>query len=66
MLSTVGLLITLGACGVPANVNPADAAANANTPGWTGRTIVPGSASTIAGNAQATYDQQKWQSGRQR
>jgi hypothetical protein len=34
--------------------------ANANTPGYTGNTVVPGNNSTLAGNAQATYDQQKW------
>jgi hypothetical protein len=34
--------------------------ANANTPGFTGSTIVPGNDSTIAGNAEATYNQQKW------
>jgi hypothetical protein len=40
--------------------------AGPNTPGWTGRSVVLGSTSTIAGDAQATYDQQKWQMGRQR
>jgi hypothetical protein len=34
--------------------------ANANTPGFTGTTIVPGNNSSIGGNAQATYLQQKW------
>jgi hypothetical protein len=34
--------------------------ANANTPGFTGTTVVPGNTSTINGAAQATYIQQKW------
>lgn len=40
------------------------AAQSANTPGWTGRTVVIGANSTVAGDAAATYDQQKWQHGR--
>ena len=35
-------------------------------PGWTGRTQVVGNNSTVAGNAAATYLQQKWGIGRQR
>ncbi|HEX2941747.1 MAG TPA: hypothetical protein VHO91_11925 [Rhodopila sp.] len=31
-----------------------------NTPGWTGRTIVPGSSSSLAKDSEATYYQQKW------
>ncbi len=34
--------------------------ANANTPGFTGNTVVRGSTSTVAGGAEATYVQQKW------
>jgi hypothetical protein len=34
--------------------------ANANTPGFTGNTIVRGNNSTVAGNADATFLQQKW------
>jgi hypothetical protein len=34
--------------------------ANANTPGFTGTTVVPGNNSTVAGNAEATYINQKW------
>ncbi len=34
--------------------------ANANTPGFTGNTIVRGNNSTVAGGAEATYTQQKW------
>lgn len=37
-----------------------------NAPGATGRTVVPGSTSTIAGDALATEQQQKWGGGRQR
>jgi hypothetical protein len=33
--------------------------ADANTPGYTGRTIVLGDSSTIADDAEATYMQQK-------
>lgn len=36
------------------------AAQNPNTPGATGRTIVPGSTSTVTGDALATENQQKW------
>jgi hypothetical protein len=35
-------------------------------PGWTGRTVVLGSRSTIAGDATATRNQQTGQYGRQR
>jgi hypothetical protein len=34
-----------------------------STPGWTGRTVVPGNTSTVAGNAAATELQQKWPTG---
>jgi hypothetical protein len=37
-----------------------------DTPGWTGRTVVVGSSSTISGAAEATYLSQKWGFGRQR
>lgn len=37
-----------------------------SAPGATGRTVVPGSTSTIAGDALATEQQQKWGGGRQR
>ncbi len=65
-LSTFALLIGLGACTVPAPPNPDQAAQNNTVPGWTGRTFVLGSSSTVAGNAEATYEQQKWGVGRQR
>ena len=35
-------------------------ASDLNMPGATGRTIVPGSTSTVAGDAEATSQQQKW------
>jgi hypothetical protein len=61
VLSTCSLLVTLGGC----SVTHGDAGANQtaedlNTPGWTGRTLIVGSRSTVAGDAQATYLQQKW------
>ncbi|WP_428492551.1 hypothetical protein [Rhodopila sp.] len=65
-ISAVALLAALGACSVPPTVDPNQAAQNANTPGWTGRTFVVGSSSTVGGNAEATYIQQKWGVGRQR
>ncbi len=34
--------------------------ANADTPGYTGRTVLIGNNSTLAGDAEATYRQQKW------
>jgi hypothetical protein len=60
------LLAVLGGCSAPANIDAAQAAKDANTPGWTGRTFVVGSTSTVAGNAEATYLQQKWGVGRER
>jgi hypothetical protein len=66
ILSAASLLVTLGACAAPLDVSAEQAAQNAKIPGWTGRTFVVGSNSTIAGDAVATYDQQKWQLGRGR
>jgi hypothetical protein len=66
IVSAASLLVALGGCSVPASVDANQAAQNANTPGWTGRTFVVGSTSTVAGNAEATYLQQKWGTGRQR
>jgi len=66
ILPVAGVLIALGACSAPQPLTADQAAFNANTPGWTGNTIVVGSNSTIAGNAEATYLQQKWGVGRQR
>ncbi len=51
----IALCTLLAAC---TEVPPQNA--NANTPGFTGNTIVPGSTSTVAGGADATYLQQKW------
>lgn len=56
---TALLLATLVACSV-AGPDTGQGAANANTPGGTGRTVVPGSNSTVAGDAAATDLQQKW------
>ena len=66
ILSAVALLAALTGCSVPPSGDASQAAQNANTPGWTGRTFVVGSTSTVAGNAQATYEQQKWGIGRMR
>ena len=55
-LPTLALCALTAACAPP--VPPAGA--NANTPGWTGTTVVLGNNSTIAGDAQATYLEQKW------
>ncbi len=41
-------------------------APGADQPGWTGRTQVIGNRSTVAGNAEATYIQQKWGVGSRR
>ncbi len=43
---------------------PDTAGIGPNTPGWTGRTVVVGSNSTINGNLQATEWAQKWGIGR--
>jgi hypothetical protein len=51
-------LLMLAGCVQP---NGGQAMMDPNTPGWTGRTVVPGSTSTIAGDAVATEMQQKWQ-----
>ncbi len=65
-LSLLALAITLGACSVPPSASPDQAAQNTSAPGWTGRTFVVGSNSTIAGDETATYYQQKWSIGRWR
>jgi hypothetical protein len=51
-------VVSLGGC-APSPDSTA-AAIGPDTPGWTGRTVVPGNNSTIAGNAAATEQQQKW------
>ena len=65
ILPAIALSIALGACGVP-TISPEQAAQNAHVPGWTGSTFVAGSNSTVAGDAEATYQQQKWPMGRSR
>jgi hypothetical protein len=65
VIPATAMLLALGACSGPA-ASPDQAALNANTPGWTGSTFVVGSTSTVAGDAQATYLQQKWGIGRAR
>ncbi len=49
-------------CGAP-QINASEPTANASTPGWTGRTVVRGSTSSVAADAAATEQQQKWQLG---
>ncbi len=66
MSLTLSLLIALGACSAPVSYTPEQSAQNAKTPGWTGRTFVIGSNSTIVGDAVATEMQQKWQLDRGR
>lgn len=66
IVSAAALVAALGGCSVPPGGDANQAARNANTPGWTGTTSVIGSNSTVAGNADATYLQQKWGVGRQR
>lgn len=59
---TKKLTLILAFCALTAACAPSTppVAANANTPGWTGTTVVKGSTSTLAGNAAATYYMQKW------
>jgi hypothetical protein len=60
----VPFIAVLGLAGC---VSPGDASASGpNTPGWTGSTVVVGNTSTVAGDAAATYQQQKWPLGRGR
>jgi hypothetical protein len=65
--STLWLAVLLAipaGCGVTGSGG--QAVQGPNTPGWTGRTAVVGSTSTIAGDAAATEQQQKWPVGRGR
>jgi hypothetical protein len=59
---TLGLL--LSACAPTASNMASNGgtsqASNPNFPGATGTTVVRGNNSTIAGDANATYNQQKW------
>jgi hypothetical protein len=66
ILSAAPLAFALAGCSVPGTMDANQAAHNATLPGWTGTTFVVGSNSTIAGDAEATYQQQKWQLGRER
>ena len=53
-----GLLVLPAGCGM--TQSPGSPAQSNGVPGDTGRTKVIGSNSTVAGDAQATYQQQKW------
>jgi hypothetical protein len=55
-------VVTGCAAATTADRQPAGSAA----PGWTGRTQVVGNNSTVAGNDEATYLQQKWGVGNRR
>jgi hypothetical protein len=61
-------VVMVALLGLPAGCSVAGtdarSTADGSTPGWTGRTVVPGSTSTIAGDAAATDLQQKWGVGR--
>jgi hypothetical protein len=63
LFSAVSLVFALVACSPP---GAGPALADAHAPGWTGRTIVSGNNSTVAGDAQATGWAQRWAIGRQR
>lgn len=52
------LLVLPGGCGMTQSFG--SPAHSSGMPGDTGRTKVIGSNSTVAGDAQATYEQQKW------
>jgi hypothetical protein len=56
------LLVVVAGCASPSS----QVSQSPNTPGATGRTVVPGSNSTVAGDADATYRQQKWPYGNTR
>lgn len=66
ILSAAPALLMLGGCSVPLTPGADEAARNANTRGWTGRTVVVGNNSTVAGDAEATYLAQKWGVGQRR
>jgi hypothetical protein len=63
ILPAAALLISLSACAADPTCTcvPPQGVQTSTIPGWTGRTVVPGSNSTIAGDAVATEQQQKWQ-----
>jgi hypothetical protein len=63
ILMAASMFLALSACGVVPGADPGRSERNANLPGWTGTTFVVGSTSTVAGDATATYNQQKWQNG---
>jgi hypothetical protein len=62
-IAFVPAVALLAGCG-PTPPDPATA--GPNTPGWTGRTAVIGTNSTINDDLQATYWAQKWGIGRDR
>jgi hypothetical protein len=63
ILIASSVLSILAGCSAPGG---GQAAQGPNAPGWTGQTQVPGSTSTVAGDAAATDLQQKWGGARGR
>ena len=64
LLPAVPLLVITLLAGCTQDPVTSTIAVGPNTPGWTGRTVVPGNNSTVAGDAVATEQQQKWPLGR--
>jgi hypothetical protein len=56
------LLIALGGCSVPEG-STSQVTHNTGMPGWTGRSLVVGSHSAIAGDTTAAGRQQSWGAG---
>jgi hypothetical protein len=59
-LSPIPLLIVLSLGLAACTAVPAGSPGNPTVAGATGRTVVPGSNSTVAGDAEATDLQRKW------
>jgi hypothetical protein len=62
-IALVSAAVALAGC---AQTPPDQASAGPHTPGWTGRTVVVGSNSSINDDLQATYWSQKWGVGQRR
>jgi hypothetical protein len=59
-IAAAAVLAIAGGCSVPED-NTSQLAPDAGTPGWTGRRLVVGSHSSVAGDATAR--QQNWSAG---
>ena len=66
LLGPVLALLALAGCSQPTATATDASASGGSVPGATGRTVVPGSNSTVAGDANATEQQQKWPLGGRR